>query len=282
MKHGILWGALILLLLPLAQADLTLTQASVHAPSIEQGAQITLTYSVAADRPLGRVTTDIYLPGGINHRQNTRVDKRTYQHTQSFELPRSYNAEEEMLVRVSAPDQQPLIARIPLQAPAQAQPQIDSDTAVAVLVDPVRDVVPGDSIYYRAQIINTANRPVTATIGLSDVSDWATWRVDPAPTIRLEAQESTQVYVYLEADDDASPGIKYFDVTARHDGNQESATVKLAVLKPLDQQFAYAPWIIGAALALLVAAIIFVVATYKKQHREDQGGEEDDDFITYY
>ena len=289
MKNAILWGAVLLLLLPFA-TSYEITQMSVHAPSVSQGSQVTLTYTLHAQSPLGRVTTDVYLPGGINHRETTSAPRRSYQHTQSFVLPRDYNGHDEMYVRVQATNQPPITMRLPLQArptttqpSTPTQPQIVPETGVAVIVDPVRDVVPGDAIYYRVQVYNNQAQATPVTIGLSDVSEWATYRVDPAPTQLASPAAVTEYFIYLDVDDNAYPGTKYFEVTADYQELQESAGVRLAVLKPLGQTTTtnFAPWIIAAAIILLLlAAALVLAANYKKNN--DQEGGEDDDFITYY
>jgi hypothetical protein len=290
MKNAILLGVALLLLIPFA-TSYEITQMSVHAPSVSQGSQVTLTYTLQASSPLGRVTTDVYLPGGINHRETRSAPTRTYQHSQSFRLPRSYQAHDEVYVRVQAQGQPAITKRIPLQTrptttqPSQpTAPQIIPETGVAIIVDPVRDVIPGDAIYYRVQVYNNHDQPTPVTIGLSDVSEWATYRVDPAPTQLVAPNQVTDYFVYLDVDNDAYPGTKYFDVTASYPGQQERAGVRLAVLKPLEQPTttSFAPWIIAAAIILiLLAAALIIASNYRKDNDEEEGGG-DDDFITYY
>lgn len=294
MKHGIVLGVCILLLLPLASAA-QVTQMSVHAPSISQGEEITLTYTLQHTENLRQVTTDVYLPGGINHKETRQASGKTYKHQQSFRLPRDYQPGDEIRVRVQATNTQPIILTRALQQQPRTTPTTQQPTpqtqaprgeGVAIHVDPVRDVVPGDAIYYRAQVTNYENQPQTVVLGLSDVSRWATYRVDPAPRQTVRSGETTDFYIYLNADDDAAPGTKYFQVTASVQGETlDAADVRLAVLKPLETQATnYAPWIIALAIILLVlAALILLINYYRpKNKNHDQGGDQDDDFITYY
>lgn len=292
MKHGIVLGVCLLLLLPLASAA-QVTQMSVHAPSISQGEEITLTYTLQHTENLRQVTTNVYLPGGINHQEVTQAQGDTYRHQQSFRLPRDYQPGDEIRVRVQATNTQPILLTRALQQQAPqttttpqqtTQPQPLTD-GVVVRVDPVRDVVPGDAVYYRAQVTNLAQAPQPATLGLSDVSSWATYRVDPAPTQLIGPGETTDFYIYLDVDDTAAPGTKYFQVTASDQATPlDAADVRIAVLKPLEAQASnYAPWIIALAIILLVlAALILLINYYKPTKNHDQGGDQDDDFITYY
>lgn len=290
MRNGYVLGAIFLVLLAPLVSAAQITQMSVHAPSVSQGSEVTLTYTLTDNQPLGRVTTDVFLPAGINHRDSQATRGDTYSHQQTFVLPHDYRSDDEILVRVQASNQAPITTRIPLQSrnmqvQATQQPRIVSETDIAIIVDPVRDVIPGDSVYYRAQVYNTGQQAIPVTLGISDVGSWATYRVDPSPTQILRAGESEDFYVYLSVDDDAHPGTKYFNVTATHQDLQESAGVRLAVLQPLQTQTStnYGPWIIAAAIILVVLALAILIANYyRNDNKPRKLEEEEDDFITYY
>lgn len=291
MKNATIWGILLIVLAPMA-IGVELTSMSLHAPSIQQGQPVTLTYTIVGDNALGSVTTDVFLSGSINHKDMTRVSAKRYQHTQTFVLPQTHQENDEVRVRISVPGETPIIATIPLTRSSSQQqgqvnadirdPQTFSDQEVVVIVDPVRDIMRGESVYYRTQIYNTADEAKTVTIGLSDVGSWATYRVDPYPTVRIPANSMHEAYIYLKVDADARPGITYFDVTAHYDQTSEREGVRIAVLQPLQKSTLehLRPWIISAALILLLVALLAVVLTRNK--KKQQKGGDDDDFITYY
>ena len=142
----------------------------------------------------------------------------------------------------------------------------------------------GDSVYYRTRVVNTQNTQQLVTVGLSDVGSWATYRVDPSPTVLLGPQETYEAYIYLKVDQNARPGITYFDVTAYHDNFFEAETVKIAVLQPMPKKTLIQqvmPWIVLAAIILLAALLLTALLTRNKKEKKGSGGD-DDEFITYY
>lgn len=290
MKNGFIWGMFVLLLLPLALGA-ELRQLSVHAPSVSQGEPVTLTYTLVDDNAIGRVITDTYLPGGINHQTTETNVKNRYQHQETFILPQDYAANSNIFVRIRTTNDPARTYSIPLQTTTQQQTVEDqttqqlpqAETGVILLVDPVRDVLRGGNVYYRVQVFNTDDQPHTVQVGLSDVGDWATYRVDPQPVFTIQPNEKQDAYIYLKVDDNAQPGVTYFDVTATYGQVQERAGVKIAVLQPLQTSTAdqLKPYIIGLAVLLVLAAIIFVIYAYGKNKDNENGGD-DDDFITYY
>jgi hypothetical protein len=286
MKNTLLWGIVVLLLTPFV-IGAELTQLSVHAPSMQEEDEITLTYTLVDDNAIGNVKTDVYLVGGINHQTNKYIAKNTYTHIQTFTLPQTYETPQVIRVRIQMDDQWAIIKNIEIHpkdnTQTTTQNTLQTETGVAIIVDPVRDTLRGDAIYYRAQIINTQDTQQLVTIGLSDVSDWATYRVDPQPTVQLSPYETHVAYIYLKVDQDAPAGTKYFDVTANYRQTQETAGVRLAVLQQKQSSTLdmLRPYIIGAALILLLVVIVFVLMTYKPKQDDENGGD-DDDFITYY
>ncbi|MFT4250457.1 MAG: hypothetical protein ACMXYD_03790 [Candidatus Woesearchaeota archaeon] len=281
MNNAILWGMVVLFALPIAMGA-QLTQLSVHAPSIQAGEPLTLTYTLVDTNELGRVTTDVYLSQSINHQTVQTVRSNTYKHSQTFILPRDHQAGDEILVRINAPHISPITRSITLHPRQATQPMPTAETGVYVLVDPVRDVVQGDAVYYRVRVVNTQNRAQQVTVGLSDVGSWATYRVDPSPTALIGPQETYEAYIYLKVDSNARPGITYFDVTAQHNNFYEAETIKIAVLQPMPQKTLIQqvmPWIVLAAIILLAALLI--TAVINKRSKKGKGGD-DDEFITYY
>ncbi len=103
---------------------------------------------------------------------------------------------------------------------------------VDVVVDPIRDVVQGESIYYPVYVTNNNPEVTTVTIGLKGLDDWAIYRVDPYNTITLSPDESKELFIYLKTDDNAPGGVKDFFITAHYDGVEEQKPLRLAVLGP--------------------------------------------------
>ncbi len=271
--------ALILLALPLAAStQITDVHASVHEN------QLRISYLLTSDQPLQHVTTDTYIPSLINHQDTQTTNQQTLHYSRTYTLPANHQATDVHL-RVQARNQPAHTLKIPLnqQAPQQPAPT-PTQNPLTIEVDPVRDIIPGDRVYYRVQLTNHAQTTQTTRIGLTDVSSWATYRVDPNPQVTVQAGETKDVYIYLRADQQASPGTKYFDVTAQSPDAYQAATVKLAVLQPLDQQTtSNAPWILLiAGILLVLAAILLLTKRHEPKKPTTQGGDEEDDFITFY
>ncbi len=272
----------------------SITHMNVHAPSLQAGDRITVTYTLEDHTSIGRVHTNVYLPGAINHRTTVTAHGTRFVYEEQFILPQAANPHDVLFLQVDVegkrvfnrqfqlqPHQAPAGEHIPTQQP------VSQPSHIQVLVDPVRDVIPGDSIYYRVQIRNHGDKGEYITVGLSDTSSWATWSVHPYPTLYVPSQSVREAFIYLRVDEQAPPGITFFSVNAYYANTYEEAEIRIAVLRPINpvREINWAPWILlGAVLVVLLVLGAAAYVFTRQRKKKDEGGEENDDeeFITYY
>lgn len=140
---------------------------------------------------------------------------------------------------------------------------------VDVIVDPIRDVLPGEAIYYPVLVYNNEDVATQVTIGLQGTQDWAVYRVDPSRTFMLEPEQGKEIFIYLKTDEDAPAGVKDFHITATHDGQSDTAPLRLAVLREREDDVAAgaAAAVIGAIviIALLIVLAFLITSQPKKR-----------------
>lgn len=294
-----LFIALLVLSATIVVAEPRLSNLDVQTMPTTYGDVLYISYTLSDDRSLGKITTHTYLPGAIDHK-TIETSASTYHYQDSFLLPQGYSGERAGFLRIETihnptihrnflvnPQGTTATSQFPTTTPPrQAQlPQAVRDAAqgqaLAIVVSPeVPNVAQGEWIYWPITIINNQDRPVTVTLGVNNIRDWGTYRLDPQPTVTIGPGEAQESFMYIAIDENAWTGLRSFWIIAEYDGVYQEREVALAVLKPAEDRASIPWWVWGGLLLLVILAVLITIIAVIA--RKNNNSEEEDDFITYY
>jgi len=156
-----------------------------------------------------------------------------------------------------------------------------------------QDVLLGGRVVYPITITNLNPEAKTYRLGLEPINQLGSYRIDPNSVVTVSAGKSETVYLYVQTEQFAPIGRNTLTLTIESDGNLQTATTELRVVKSVgvgfDKILATA---LQLALILIIAAIIIAAAivAYKKVSDDEPKNKEpprtdsvdEDDFQSYY
>ncbi len=143
--------------------------------------------------------------------------------------------------------------------------------------------VQGNGAVYPITIANDANSDKTYAIAVSGMDAWGTYRIDPSASVVVPAQSTATAYMYVTADDEASVGEKYFQLSI--DDGTESKNIPLtASVVEADSASGWDGLKKVLEIGLIVLVIVLIIVGLVVGFNKLKGSEddEDDEDKTYY
>ena len=136
---------------------------------------------------------------------------------------------------------------------------------------------------YPILINNMADSAKAYTIQVQGVDLWGSARMDPGATVIVPAKNSQTVFLYLQANEDAQAGEKYFKISIASDSDVKDIPLTATVQEGTDS----ASWSslkkvleIGLIILVIILIIIGLIVGFNKLRGSD--GDDDEDAKTYY
>lgn len=143
--------------------------------------------------------------------------------------------------------------------------------------------VKGNGAVYPITIANDADSAKTYAIAVSGMDAWGTYRIDPSASVVVPAHSTATAYMYVTADDEATVGEKYFQLTI-NDGTESKNIPLTASVVEADGASSWdglkKVLEIGLIVLVIVLIIVGLVVGFNKLKGSDD--DEDDEDKTYY
>lgn len=161
-----------------------------------------------------------------------------------------------------------------------------NEQRTVLTVPDAQNVVKGASgAVYPIMISNMGSNAQSYTITVSGLESWGAARVDPSATVIVPAENSGTVFLYVNANDNAAPGEKFFKVTIA--GADESKEIPLTAYVQEGDNKGASDWSgvkkaleIGLIILVIILIIIGLIVGFNKLRGSDD--DDDDDAKTYY
>lgn len=160
-----------------------------------------------------------------------------------------------------------------------------ADTGKTLITVPNKQIVTKGTTgaVYPVLINNMGDNAKAYTIEVQGLDMWGTARMDPGATLVVPAKNSQTVFLYVQANDDAQAGEKYFKLSITSDEDVKDIPLTASV----QEESAAGGWDglkrvleIGLIVLVIILIIIGLIVGFNKLR--GSGDDDDDDAKTYY
>jgi uncharacterized membrane protein len=146
----------------------------------------------------------------------------------------------------------------------------ESEEETMISIDTqTKKISQGEGAIYKVNIANLGAKANTYSLEVSGESAWGTSRVDPALVI-VKADETSEAYVYISANEDATQGMHMFTLTIKS-GSQVISETSLGIEVAESKKVPTTSWksvkyvLAGVFVVLLALLVILAIALLVKR-----------------
>jgi len=201
--------------------------------------------------------------------------KGEYELKISVDYNRGNSVEEKTYILLVSPSKEPTTGETP------------SEVSTVVTVDTTKqEVEQGKGAVFKFMFANLGDASKTYTLDVTGVNDFGTYRVDPQ-SVTVAKDQTGELALFVAADEDASKGVKNFNVKVMEDTKvikQASLSVDVKESKAVAD-----PWSnirtgleVGFFILLIILVILGLVIAARRMGRKDNLEEPSNGTQSYY
>ena len=121
------------------------------------------------------------------------------------------------------------------------------------------DIEPGQDLIIPIKLVNLGDTQATYDLGVSDLGNWGTWRIDPAPRATLAAGHSDTLYLYLQSEEYVEAGKKSIELNVASAKQSTTVPIDLYVRVPKQKSAPWGPVLLQILFIIILLALIIAV-----------------------
>ncbi len=142
-----------------------------------------------------------------------------------------------------------------------------------------QDVAQGTDAVYPLMITNQGSTAKTYAVTLSGLGAWGSARMEPSSVTVVEAGETSTIYLYVSANDDANSGTNGFKATISSDGESKDVALTANVVADNSGMGSLQGLEIALVVLVIILIIIGLIIGFSKLRNND---DDDEGSQTYY
>ncbi len=194
----------------------------------------------------------------------------------SLQIPSDAEGTHDVFIRVEYDDGDEVLEEVYTvtltEVSEPTEPTSDTETEVTVDLRE-QDVEQGEGVVYRVSITNLGSEAQTYTLNLVGVDSWATYSIDPS-TVVVGSEGTEEVFVFVNADEDAREGTRNFVLEVESDLGLEEVTLT-AEVEESENEDTWESVKLGLEIGFIVLLVILIILGLVLAFRKRDGNLED-------